>query len=141
MKASELNLNIHALLEVKCAHIYITRNIVIVEIQKHTNLGKKEMMCILDAIERNCPDLSNMHYISNRTEIYSLKPIELVEMKGRIDQFKSYSVVNYESAGDTNLVFERMFLKKEIVKYSSLVNAIRATKSSHLKVKNDSRVA
>ncbi len=124
MKTAQSNLNVSKVVKTACAEIFFMDNIVIVEVKRDSIIGKKEVLPILDAIMLELGDLSKVHYISNRTEIYSLKPTELVPLKSRIDLFKSYSAVTYEDSARTNLVFERMFLKKPMIRYDSLQAAI-----------------
>ena len=128
MKTPQSGLKIANERHTDSASIYFIDNIAIVEIMQHTILGKTVMSPILDAIEDQYKDLSNVHYVSNRTEAYSLKPVELKELKPRIDLFKSYSVILYGQSGKTNLDFERMFLNKPIIKYQNLEEAILAAK-------------
>ena len=124
MKTSDSNLQIQKVAHTTCADLYFIDNIVIVEFKRHSTIGKKELVPILDAIKLEFMTLIGIHYISNRTEVYSLKPTELTELKSRIDKFKSYSVITYGDADRTNLIFERMFLKKPIIRYESLEAAI-----------------
>lgn len=127
MKTSSSNLDILKIVEVPCAHLYfIDPRIVIVEIKENESLGKEEVIPIIKAIESQYNTLNEVHYISNRIEIYSLKPTELAQLKPEINKFKSYSVVMYGSSGQTNLDFERLFLKKSILSFDSLELAIKA---------------
>lgn len=128
MKIIHSDLQIDHQVKVPNAQLYFIENIVIVEVDKHATLGEQEVKPLLDKIQSIFKCLSKVHYISNRTEVYSLKPAELPGLKTRIDQFKSYSVVTYGQNGETNLIFERMFLKKEIAQYNSIHEAITAVK-------------
>ncbi|SCX98105.1 hypothetical protein SAMN05192588_0558 [Nonlabens sp. Hel1_33_55] len=126
MKTPQSNLKIANEQHTDIASIYFVENFAIVEIMANTILGKNGLTPILDAIENEYKDLSKVHYISNRTEVYCLKPVEIKELKDRIDLFRSYSVILYGKAGKTNLDFERMFLNKPIIKYHNLEEAILA---------------
>ncbi|WP_194852234.1 hypothetical protein [Nonlabens antarcticus] len=126
MKVLESLLNIQSITNLPCADLYFTDDIVIAEVNQHVIIGVEEAQVIMKAIEDEIGDISRVHYISNRVYDYSLKPAELTNIKNRLDKFKSYSVVTYTKAGMTILVFERMFLKKTIARYSSLKMAIEA---------------
>ncbi len=126
MRTINSNLNVKTVVQTSCAEIFFIDNIVIVEIKRHSIIGQREILPILDAIILEVGDLSAVHYISNRVDIYSLKPIELIPLKAKIDKFKSYSAITYEHSANTNLVFERMFLKKPMIRYSSLMDAVEA---------------
>lgn len=141
MKTSEANLTIRKVLTVGCADLYFMDNIVIVEVKRHAIMGKDEVEPILDAIKEEYKSFINVHYISNRTEVYSLKPTELVLLKNKINSFKSYSVITYGDKGKTNLVFERMFLKKEIKTYENLHMAIEAVSEMNNSARSNYYVA
>jgi hypothetical protein len=129
MKALESNLNIQKIKNIKCADLYFSDDIVVVEIKVFTIVGKKEALSIINAIEEEVGDTSNVHYISNRVDVYSIKPAEFSLIKSQVDNFKSYSVITHGQVGFTNLVFERMFLKTPITRYDSLVDAICAARN------------
>jgi|GEM_PF-5816420 len=126
MKTLESNLNIQKIRQIDSADLYFMDKIVIVEIKLHTILGKIQVNNILETIASELPDLSQVNYISNKVEAYSIKPTEFTMIREKIDIFKTYAAVAYEKNGMTNLVFERMFLKKPIVSYNTLQEAVAA---------------
>jgi hypothetical protein len=129
MKALESNLNIQKIKNIECADLYFSDDIVVVEIKAFTIVSKREALSIITAIEDEMGDTSKLHYISNRVDVYSLRPTEYAKVKSKVDNFKSYSVITYGQVGFTNLVFERMFLKTPITRYDSLVDAVCAARN------------
>ena len=141
MRTSQSNLDIKKTVQVPSAQLYFMDNLVIVEVRADEILGKNEVIPILDAVDEEFGDRIDIHYISNRTEVYSLRPTDFIELQERINKFQSYSVVVYGEVGETNLIFERMFLKKEIIRYSNLLEAVNAVQGIPESANSSSSVA
>jgi hypothetical protein len=108
----------------KFCELFIHKNMVISEINEGVIVGKNRVMEIIDAISTRCNDLKKVDYISNRINSYSVKPMEYAELSMENPFFGSFSVIIYNKLGETNLTFERMFLKREINRYDTLQEAL-----------------
>lgn len=124
MKTLESNLNIQKIRQIDCATLYFMNQIVIVEVKLDSIIGKKQGQAIIDTIEEETIDITQIHYISNRVEAYSLKPAEYATLSDQLKKFKSYSVITYDKVGVTNYVFERMFLKQPMTQFKTLLEAV-----------------
>jgi hypothetical protein len=130
----KIYLNIQKIKNLEYADLYFIDDIVVVEKKAFTIVGKKEVLFVISAIEEEMGDTSNVHCICNTVDVFSIKPVEFSLIKSKVANFKSYSVITYGQLGFTNLVFERMFLKMDIARYDSLLDAVYAARNySHIR--------
>ncbi|TYA71447.1 hypothetical protein [Seonamhaeicola marinus] len=112
--------------------VYVFKGIVISEIKgginftwdEHAKQIVEDISCYLGT------DGTNIIYISNRINSYSVTPQDWLKFFKFNYGLKGYYVVTNTNQGNLNTTFERLFFKNKIKKFTSLYEAINSAKSN-----------
>ena len=105
---------------------YLYNGYVIAEINEDViysweNHGKIVTQDILKLYENNGSELV---YITNRVNNYSVKPTGWLHFFKNSHSLKGYGIVSYNKIGFHNGLLEKLFLKTNMVRFNDLENAI-----------------
>jgi hypothetical protein len=132
MKTIQSNLFIDKVQDLVFCTLFYSGDVVVSEISQGAVIGLQEAHKIFTAVDDHFQGVTKVHYISNRINDYSIKPIEWSRLKRDIQQFKSYNAIIYSRAGMTNLMFERQFTERSIPQFDSLEEAMKFIKMQQL---------
>lgn len=101
-------------------YVYFFENVFVTEFNEGVLIEYDQIIKVLDQLNKYyCPD-SNVVYISNRVNSYSIYPTHLLKFSNKFKNIKAVAVVNYNSTSRKLFEIEKMFLKRSFEGFENL---------------------
>ena len=116
--------------------VFIFKDFVISEFCRGEVISwEKQIKLVVEDIAAFCnSDGSNVVYISNRINSYSLIAADWLKFYKSNYNLKAYCVISQNKAGYLNSMIEKLFFKKEIKHFSNLYEAINYVKQGLIEI-------
>ncbi|NAS30089.1 hypothetical protein GTQ40_03820 [Flavobacteriaceae bacterium R38] len=105
-------------------NVYFLSNILISEYTEGYTIGYKNVQEFLHIAEDFYGDHTDLVYLSNRVNSYSVKPLDWIKIKNKYKNLKSIGIVHYNKLGKRFLNVEKLFCPLPISDFYSLDEAV-----------------
>lgn len=112
---------------------YFFKDFIIAEIHQGVIYTWDSAQDIIQAAHEHYGENPSICYITNRVNKYSINPTDWLKFFNTKNSLNGYAIVSYSKNGWINALIEKMFLKTNVERFSTLSDAIEWVKDVNLK--------
>jgi len=114
----------HEELNLPFGNFYFFENFVVSELHEGIHFDWKRVKILADLILNHYGPVSDLIYLSNRVNSYSIEPQSWLKFEKKYHLFKATGIIAYNNRGGLSVVLERIFSKEKIKKFRRLKDGI-----------------